>query len=195
MSGGDLILFIIAIFAMYYLLSNISCSNITENYKIAGIINSHCDESTDTICPGDLVCKDGIDNDNGRKTKMCLCKGDYVWDSSGLGGCNAPVCNRPNYINDSFNCVPCEPPNYINSNGKCVPCPTGEVPNQDGTQCVTCSNGNIRNGICYECPKGSKVDKQNNKCKCPRNFPTYDSDNNTCSCLFSQLFGRGCQPL
>ncbi len=120
--GGDLILLLIAIFAMYYLLSNISCSNINEGFKCpTGIGDRYkcngiqCDinSSSDDECASHL-CALGDDG----KTAYCKCPEGY-WD---VENTENSFDHYPLYSNGA-----CCPANTAIVNGVCLyDCPPGQ---------------------------------------------------------------------
>ncbi len=57
--GGDIILLLIAIFAMYYLLSNISCSNINEGFQGSCTNDNDCTDQINGKC---IIPKEGTCN-------------------------------------------------------------------------------------------------------------------------------------
>jgi hypothetical protein len=97
MSGGDLILLLIAIFAMYYLLSNISCSNINEGFQQCGdIYNGECDCGDGKAGSNCAVCLNGKCSQQLKNGAECWNNNDCIstycvtntWNN--IGSCQNP---------------------------------------------------------------------------------------------------------
>jgi hypothetical protein len=166
---------------MYYLLSNISCSNINEGFKSNLGLGEPCIIDTDW---------DGGDPCDTKNNIVCSNQEGTYGNSPGWGTC---VCKEGMVVdpNNTSKCV-C-PPGQIMNNGTCV-CPHGqtintitgicECPSDQITYGETCTCIDVTKtvdtttGKCT-CLNGMTLNTKTGSCNCPTNF-YFDNNYNVC---------------
>jgi hypothetical protein len=188
MSGGDIILLIIALFAMYYLVNNISCSNINEGFQYECTSTLQCslpqNSGLDSVC---------VFSNNTTTDGICNC----IPTSSGT--CDTCTINKYNNVikdcNNSGDYIlkcsdgQCGCGNYFNSNIACpgeIGCPNGQIIDQNTGSCA-CPEGQVYINNKCACPGGQMIDPNTRLCACPTGTGLVYI-NNKCACPEGQEY-------